>query len=119
MKVIKCKAAVAWAAKEPLSIEEIEVAPPRAHEVRVKILYTAVCHTDAYTLGGLDPEGAFPTVLGHEGAGVVESVGEGVTNFKAGINKFLKVLWTINLLFYNRRSCNTIIHTTMWRMPVL
>lgn len=66
-KVIKCKAAVAWAAKEPLSIETIEVAPPKAGEVRVKILATGVCHTDAYTLGGLDPEGAFPVVLGHEG----------------------------------------------------
>lgn len=66
-KVIKCKAAVAWAAKEPLSIETIEVAPPKAGEVRIKIVATGVCHTDAYTLGGLDPEGIFPVVLGHEG----------------------------------------------------
>uniref|UniRef100_A0A7I4YV39 S-(hydroxymethyl)glutathione dehydrogenase n=1 Tax=Haemonchus contortus TaxID=6289 RepID=A0A7I4YV39_HAECO len=83
-KVIKCKAAVAWEAKKPLSIEEVEVAPPQAHEVRVKILYTAVCHTDSYTLDGHDPEGLFPVILGHEGAGVVESVGEGVTTFQPG-----------------------------------
>lgn len=83
-KVIKCKAAVAWKEKEPLSIEEVEVAPPKAHEVRIKILFTALCHTDAYTLGGLDPEGIFPCILGHEGSGIVESVGEDVTEFKAG-----------------------------------
>ncbi|KAI1466080.1 alcohol dehydrogenase [Daldinia caldariorum] len=83
-KTIKCKAAVAWEAGKPLSIEEIEVAPPKAHEVRIQILYTGVCHTDAFTLSGKDPEGAFPVVLGHEGAGVVESIGEGVTTVKPG-----------------------------------
>ncbi|KIV97084.1 S-(hydroxymethyl)glutathione dehydrogenase [Exophiala mesophila] len=83
-KTITCKGAVAWEAGKDLSIEDIEVAPPRAHEVRIKILYTGVCHTDAYTLSGKDPEGAFPVVLGHEGAGIVESVGEGVTNVKPG-----------------------------------
>uniref|UniRef100_UPI00358FA87E alcohol dehydrogenase class-3 isoform X2 n=1 Tax=Myxine glutinosa TaxID=7769 RepID=UPI00358FA87E len=83
-QVIHCKAAVAWEAKKPLSLEEIEVAPPKAHEVRMKVLATAVCHTDAYTLSGVDPEGSFPVVLGHEGAGIVESVGEGVTKFKPG-----------------------------------
>ncbi|TKC51263.1 hypothetical protein EI555_010578 [Monodon monoceros] len=81
-QVIKCKAAVAWEARKPLSIEEIEVAPPKAHEVRIKIIATAVCHTDAYTLSGA--EGSFPVILGHEGAGIVESVGEGVTKLKAG-----------------------------------
>lgn len=88
-KVIKCRAAVAWAEKEPLSIEEIEVAPPKAHEVRIKIKAVALCHTDAYTLGGSDPEGIFPSILGHEGSGIVESVGDGVTEFKIGkiINK--------------------------------
>ncbi|ODV59648.1 S-(hydroxymethyl)glutathione dehydrogenase/class III alcohol dehydrogenase [Ascoidea rubescens DSM 1968] len=83
-KSIFCKAAVAWEAGKELSIEDIEVLPPRAHEVRIKIYYTGVCHTDAYTLSGVDPEGAFPVVLGHEGAGIVESVGEGVTNVKPG-----------------------------------
>uniref|UniRef100_A0A8C4ZHB4 S-(hydroxymethyl)glutathione dehydrogenase n=1 Tax=Gadus morhua TaxID=8049 RepID=A0A8C4ZHB4_GADMO len=83
-KVIKCKAAVAWEAGKPLSLEEVEVAPPRAGEVRIKVVATGVCHTDAYTLSGSDPEGAFPVILGHEGAGLVESVGEGVTKFKAG-----------------------------------
>ncbi|THC88752.1 hypothetical protein EYZ11_011802 [Aspergillus tanneri] len=70
------KAAVAWAAGESLSIEDVEVAPPKAHEVRIKILHTGVCHTD--------PEGAFPVILGHEGAGIVESIGPDVTNVKVG-----------------------------------
>jgi len=83
-KTISCKAAVAWGVKEPLKIETIEVAPPRAGEVRIKIEATGVCHTDAYTLGGDDPEGLFPVVLGHEGGGVVESVGEGVTSVVPG-----------------------------------
>ena len=83
-KTITCKAAIAWEAGKPLSVEDVEVLPPRAHEVRIKIAYTGVCHTDAYTLSGLDPEGAFPVILGHEGAGIVESVGEGVTNVKVG-----------------------------------
>ncbi|KAF9885348.1 formate dehydrogenase (NAD+) [Aspergillus nanangensis] len=78
------QAAVAWAAGQPLSIEDIEVAPPKAHEVRIKILHTGVCHTDAYTLSGKDPEGAFPVVLGHEGAGIVESIGAGVSNVSVG-----------------------------------
>eukprot|EP01135_Chromosphaera_perkinsii_P008085 Nk52_evm1s1129 gene=Nk52_evmTU1s1129 len=84
MSVITCKAAVAWEAKAPLSIETIEVAPPRAGEVRMKVNFTGVCHTDSYTLSGSDPEGLFPVVLGHEGCGTVESVGEGVTEFKEG-----------------------------------
>ncbi|XP_076443014.1 alcohol dehydrogenase class-3-like [Babylonia areolata] len=83
-QVIKCRAAVAWEAKKPLTIETIEVDPPKAGEVRIKILATGVCHTDSYTLGGHDPEGAFPVVLGHEGAGIVESIGEGVTTVKPG-----------------------------------
>lgn len=62
----------------------MEVAPPQANEVRIRIMATGVCHTDATTLDGLDAEGVFPVVLGHEGAGIVESVGEGVTKFKAG-----------------------------------
>ncbi|KAL2105047.1 hypothetical protein VUR80DRAFT_9117 [Thermomyces stellatus] len=83
-KTITCKAAVAWEAGKDLTIEDIEVAPPKAHEVRIEIYHTGVCHTDAYTLSGKDPEGAFPVVLGHEGAGIVESVGEGVTSVKPG-----------------------------------
>ena len=66
-------------------METIEVDPPKAGEVRMKVLHTGVCHTDAYTLSGADPEGAFPVVLGHEGGGIVESVGEGVTSVKPGI----------------------------------
>ena len=83
-KTITCKAAVAWEAGKDLVIEDVEVAPPKAHEVRIEIHYTGVCHTDAYMLSGKDPEGAFPVIAGHEGAGIVESVGEGVTNVKVG-----------------------------------
>ncbi|KAN0066452.1 formate dehydrogenase (NAD+) [Thecaphora frezii] len=83
-QVIKCKAAVAWEAGKDMSIEDIEVQPPRAGEVRVQVKYTGLCHTDAYTLSGSDPEGAFPAILGHEGAGIVESVGEGVDHVKQG-----------------------------------
>lgn len=83
-KTITCKAAVAWEAGKPLSIEDVEVEPPRAGEVRVRVEYTGLCHTDFYTLSGKDPEGAFPSILGHEGAGYVESVGEGVTHVKEG-----------------------------------
>ncbi|BAM82756.1 alcohol dehydrogenase class III [Cyanidioschyzon merolae strain 10D] len=83
-KVIRCKAAVAWKPGQPLSIEEIEVEPPKAGEVRAKVVATGVCHTDAYTLSGADPEGVFPVILGHEGGAIVESVGEGVTSVKPG-----------------------------------
>eukprot|EP00929_Paragymnodinium_shiwhaense_P035949 TRINITY_DN19329_c0_g1_i1.p1 TRINITY_DN19329_c0_g1~~TRINITY_DN19329_c0_g1_i1.p1 ORF type:complete len:430 (-),score=92.52 TRINITY_DN19329_c0_g1_i1:354-1643(-) len=86
---IKCLAAVARAPKKEywenaLQIEEVIVAPPKAGEVRVKITHTALCHTDAFTLSGDDAEGKFPCILGHEAAGVVESVGEGVTTVKPG-----------------------------------
>lgn len=84
LQTITCKAAITWAANEPFSIENVEVAPPRAGEVRVKIVATGVCHTDAYTWSGQDPEGVFPVILGHEGAGVVESVGPGVTSVAVG-----------------------------------
>lgn len=84
-QTITCRAAVAWAEKEPLKIEMVNVAPPKAGEVRVKICSTALCHTDTYTLDGHDPEGLFPCILGHEGAGIVESVGEGVDSFAEGI----------------------------------
>ncbi|MCE9952985.1 S-(hydroxymethyl)glutathione dehydrogenase/class III alcohol dehydrogenase [Aeromonas allosaccharophila] len=81
---IKCKAAIAWGPGQPLSIEEVEVMPPQAGEVRVRIVATGVCHTDAFTLSGEDPEGVFPCILGHEGGGIVESVGGGVTSVKVG-----------------------------------
>ncbi|QYK00157.1 S-(hydroxymethyl)glutathione dehydrogenase/class III alcohol dehydrogenase [Shewanella psychrotolerans] len=83
-KFIKSKAAIAWGAGQPLSIEEVDVMLPRAGEVLVKIVATGVCHTDAFTLSGDDPEGVFPAILGHEGGGIVEMVGEGVTSVKVG-----------------------------------
>ncbi|CAK6432956.1 unnamed protein product [Pipistrellus nathusii] len=83
-KVIKCKAAIAWEANKPLCIEEVEVAPPKAHEVRIQIIATALCHTDAHVLHPEFTEAFFPVILGHEGAGIVESVGPGVTNCKPG-----------------------------------
>ncbi|WP_105168107.1 S-(hydroxymethyl)glutathione dehydrogenase/class III alcohol dehydrogenase [Pseudoalteromonas sp. T1lg23B] len=81
---IKSKAAIAWGPGQPLSIEEVDVMLPKAGEVLVKITATGVCHTDAFTLSGDDPEGVFPAILGHEGAGVVEAVGEGVTSVSVG-----------------------------------
>jgi len=81
---IECLAAVAFEPKQPLQLVQVKVAPPQAGEVRVKHTAVALCHTDAYTLDGHDAEGLFPCILGHEAAGVVESVGEGVTEFKPG-----------------------------------
>ncbi len=81
---MKIKAAVAWEAAKPLEIEEIELAAPRPGEVLVRLAATGVCHTDAYTLSGRDPEGLFPCVLGHEGAGVVEETGRGVSSVAPG-----------------------------------
>ncbi len=81
---MKSRAAVAFGPGKPLEIVEIDVAPPNKGEVLVKITHTGVCHTDAFTLSGDDPEGVFPAVLGHEGAGVVIEVGEGVTSVKPG-----------------------------------
>ena len=82
-KVITCKAAVLWEPNK-LEIEQIEVAPPKLGEVRVHILHTGVCHTDFGTLRGLDSQGVYPVVIGHEGGGIVESVGEGVTSVAVG-----------------------------------
>jgi S-(hydroxymethyl)glutathione dehydrogenase/alcohol dehydrogenase len=81
---MKSRAAVAWEANKPLTIEEIDVADPQSGEVRLQIVATGVCHTDAYTLSGADPEGQFPIVLGHEGGAIVEAVGEGVTSVQPG-----------------------------------
>lgn len=83
-KTMKIKAAVAWKANAPLSYEEIDLELPKKGEVLVKIVATGVCHTDAFTLSGADPEGLFPVILGHEGGGIVEAVGEGVTTLKKG-----------------------------------
>jgi alcohol dehydrogenase class-P len=83
-KVIKCKAAVAWEAGKPLVMEEVEVAPPQADEVRVKILYTALCHTDVFFWECKGQTPVFPRILGHEAGGIVESVGEGVTDVAPG-----------------------------------
>ncbi len=81
---MKTKAAVAWKANAPLTIETIELDGPRAGEVLVEIMASGVCHTDLYTLSGADPEGIFPAILGHEGAGIVREIGPGVTSLKVG-----------------------------------
>lgn len=78
------KAAVAFASGEPLSIETVQLDGPQAGEVLIEIMATGICHTDAFTLSGDDPEGAFPAILGHEGAGIVREVGAGVTSLKPG-----------------------------------
>jgi S-(hydroxymethyl)glutathione dehydrogenase / alcohol dehydrogenase len=78
------KAAVAFEAGKPLSIETVQLDGPRAGEVLVEIKATGICHTDSFTLSGEDPEGIFPAILGHEGAGIVVDVGPGVTSVKAG-----------------------------------
>ena len=74
---MKTRAAVAWKAGAPLDIETIDIEGPKAGEVLVEIKATGICHTDAYTLSGADPEGLFPAILGHEGAGIVRDVGSG------------------------------------------
>lgn len=84
MEMIKTRAAVAWGPGQPLSIEEVDLLPPRKGEVLVRIVATGVCHTDAFTLSGNDPEGKFPAILGHEGGGIVEALGEGVTSVAVG-----------------------------------
>ncbi|MDR4521289.1 MAG: S-(hydroxymethyl)glutathione dehydrogenase/class III alcohol dehydrogenase [Nitrosomonas sp.] len=81
---MKTRAAVAWQAGQPLTIENIDLEGPQAGEVLVEIKATGICHTDYYTLSGADPEGLFPAVLGHEGAGVVVEVGKDVKSLKAG-----------------------------------
>jgi len=81
---MKSRAAVAFEAGKPLEIVEIDVEGPKAGEVLIEIMATGICHTDAFTLSGDDPEGAFPAVLGHEGAGIVRAVGTGVTSVEPG-----------------------------------
>src|SRR5262245_2939690 len=81
---MKVRAAVAHEAKKPLTIEEVDLEGPKAGEVLIELKATGICHTDWFTLSGADPEGLFPTILGHEGAGVVVEVGSGVTSVKKG-----------------------------------
>ncbi len=81
---MKTRAAVAWGPGRPLRIEEVELEGPKAGEVLVEVKATGICHTDHFTLSGADPEGLFPAILGHEGAGVVMEVGAGVTSLKPG-----------------------------------
>ncbi len=83
-KFIKSRAAVAWGPNQPLKMEEVDVMLPRKGEVLVRIVASGVCHTDAFTLSGDDPEGVFPAILGHEGGDIVEMVGEGVTSVEVG-----------------------------------
>eukprot|EP00775_Hariotina_reticulata_P002332 gene2332-2640_t len=107
-KPIECQAAIAWDSKKPLDVTTVTVDPPGPGEVRVKIVATALCHTDAYTLDGLDPEGLFPCILGHEAAGIVESVGEGVTSVKPGAKVATRLksglvaaqLWEYKFMWY-------------------
>ena len=81
---MKSRAAIAWAAGQPLSIGEVEIGGPKPGEVLVEVMATGICHTDQYTLSGMDSEGLFPAILGHEGAGIVREVGAGVTSVKPG-----------------------------------
>ena len=81
---MKVKAAVAWGPNKPLVIEEVDLEGPKKGEVLIKIIASGVCHTDAYTLSGADPEGIFPVILGHEGGAIVEEIGEGVSTLKVG-----------------------------------
>ena len=100
---MKSRAAIAFEAGAPLEIAEVDVQGPRAGEVMVEIKATGVCHTDAFTLSGDDPEGAFPAILGHEGAGIVVEVGEGVTSVKPGDH-------VIPLYTPEGRECNFCLH---------
>src|ERR1700722_17104089 len=81
---MKTRAAVAWEAAKPLSIEEVDLGGPKAGEDLVRIVAPGVCHTDAFTLSGADPEVLFLVILGHEGGGIVEEVGAGVASVKPG-----------------------------------
>ncbi len=97
---MQTRAAVAWEANKPLTIETVHLDGPKSGEVLVEIMATGVCHTDAYTLSGLDSEGKFPAILGHEGAGIVREIGAGVTSVKVGDH-------VIPLYTPECRSCKT------------
>jgi S-(hydroxymethyl)glutathione dehydrogenase/alcohol dehydrogenase len=81
---MQVRAAIAWEAGKPLTVETVDLEGPRAGEVLVELMATGICHTDAYTLSGMDSEGIFPSILGHEGAGIVREIGAGVTSVKVG-----------------------------------
>ncbi len=81
---MKIRAAICWEPRQPLAVEEIDIDGPKAGECLVRLAATGVCHTDAYTMSGADPSGLFPTVLGHEGAGIVEEIGPGVQSLAVG-----------------------------------
>jgi len=81
---MQVRAAIAWEAGKPLTVETVDLEGPRPCEVLVELMATGICHTDAYTLSGLDSEGIFPSILGHEGAGIVREIGAGVTSVKVG-----------------------------------
>ena len=106
---MKTRAAVAVEAGKPLEIMEVDLDGPRAGEVLVEIMATGICHTDAFTLSGADPEGMFPAILGHEGAGVVREVGLGVTSLEPGDHVI--PLYTpecrecVNIAFIRRPTC--------------
>ncbi|MEQ8407564.1 MAG: S-(hydroxymethyl)glutathione dehydrogenase/class III alcohol dehydrogenase [Gammaproteobacteria bacterium] len=100
---MKTRAAVAFAAGQPLEIVEVDLEGPKAGEVLVEIKATGICHTDAFTLSGDDPEGAFPAILGHEGAGIVQEVGPGVTSVAVGDT-------VIPLYTPECRECNFCLH---------
>jgi S-(hydroxymethyl)glutathione dehydrogenase/alcohol dehydrogenase len=100
---MKTRAAVAFGAGKPLEIANVDLAGPQAGEVLVEIMATGICHTDAFTLSGDDPEGAFPAILGHEGAGIVREVGPGVTSVKPGDH-------AIPLYTPECRECNFCLH---------
>ena len=87
---MKTRAAVAVAAGQPLEIMEVDLDGPRQGEVLVEIMATGICHTDEFTLSGADPEGMFPAILGHEGAGIVREIGADVTSVAVG--EILRIL---------------------------
>src|SRR5690242_7862332 len=83
-RAMRVRAAICWEPRRPLEIEEIELDGPKAGECLVRLAATGVCHTDAYTMSGRDPSGLFPSVLGHEGAGIVEEIGPSVSGLRPG-----------------------------------
>nr|POF00724.1 alcohol dehydrogenase 1 [Quercus suber] len=110
-QVIRCKAAVAWEAGKPLVIEEVEVAPPQAMEVRLKILFTSLCHTDVYFWEAKTP--LFPRIFGHEAGGIVESIGKGVTTSNLVTMCFLsssESARSVSTTSQRRVTLNTLVH---------